>query len=74
MLQTSVYLDGKKLKYLRVIKNETHRSLATKAGVSTGTIWSLENRVTNTQFHPSTLNKLARALEVEPTELLGEED
>jgi transcriptional regulator with XRE-family HTH domain len=74
MLQTSVYLDGKKLKYLRVIKNETHRSLAQKSGVSTGTIWALENRVTNTQFHPSTLNKLSRALEVEPTELLGEED
>jgi transcriptional regulator with XRE-family HTH domain len=73
MLQT-VYLDGDRLKYLRVIKNETHRSLAEKSGVSTGTIWALEKRVRNERFHPNTLNKLSRALDVEPTELLGEED
>jgi transcriptional regulator with XRE-family HTH domain len=72
MLQT-VYLDGDRLKYLRVIKNETHRSLAEKSGVSTGTIWALEKRVRNERFHPNTLNKLARALGVEPTELIGED-
>jgi len=73
MLQARVYLDGDKLKYLRVIGNETHRSLAQKSGVSTGTIWALENRVVNRRFHPSTLNKLSTALGVEPAELLGEE-
>lgn len=74
MMTTGVYLDGDKLKFLRVIRNHTHRSLAEKSGVSTGTIWALENRVRNERFHPSTLNKLSRALEVEPSELLGEED
>jgi transcriptional regulator with XRE-family HTH domain len=72
MLQT-VYLDGERLKYLRVIKNETHRSLAEKSGVSTGTIWALEKRIRNERFHPNTLNKLAQALGVEPTELIGED-
>ena len=74
MMTTSVYLDGDKLKFLRVINNYTHRSLAAKSGVSTGTIWALEKNVRNERFHPSTLNKLATALEVEPTELLGHED
>jgi len=45
-----------------------------KAGVRTGTIWALESRVVNQRFHPSTLNKLATALGVEPTELLGHEE
>jgi transcriptional regulator with XRE-family HTH domain len=72
MLQT-VYLDGERLKYLRIIKNETHRSLAEKSGVSTGTIWALEKRIRNERFHPNTLNKLAQALGVEPTELIGED-
>lgn len=72
MLRT-VYLDGDKLKFLRVVRNETHRSLAEKSGVSTGTIWQLEKRVRNERFHPSTLNKLSTALGVEPTELIGED-
>jgi transcriptional regulator with XRE-family HTH domain len=74
MLQTGVYLDGDKLKFYRVIKNETHRSLAEKSGVSTGTIWTLEKRGRNERFHPNTLNKLSEALDIEPTELLGETD
>jgi transcriptional regulator with XRE-family HTH domain len=73
MLQNTVYLDGDKLKFLRVIKNETHRSLSEKSGVSTGTLWNLEKRGRNERFHPNTLNKLARALEVEPTELISGE-
>ena len=73
MMTTSVYLDGDKLKFLRVINNYTHRSLAEKSGVSTGTIWALESKVRNERFHPSTLNKLSRALEVQPTDLLGED-
>jgi len=73
MLQNTVYLDGDKLKYLRVIKNETHRSLSEKSGVSTGTLWNLEKRRRNERFHPNTLNKLSQALEVEPTELISGE-
>jgi transcriptional regulator with XRE-family HTH domain len=74
MMQDTVYLDGQKLKFLRVIKNETHRSLAEKSGVSTATIWKLENHRRNERFHPGTLNKLSRALGVEPTELISGED
>jgi hypothetical protein len=33
----------------------------------------IEKRVRNERFHPNTLNKLARALGVEPTKLLGED-
>jgi hypothetical protein len=43
-------------------------------GNRTGAIWALEKRVRNERFHPNTLNKLALALGVEPTELIGEED
>jgi len=74
MLQSYVYLDGRKLKYQRVTHNETHRSLAEKSGVSTGTIWALEKREKNPRFHPNTLNKLSRALGLGPAELLGEEE
>jgi transcriptional regulator with XRE-family HTH domain len=71
MMTSHVYLDGDKLKFLRVIKNHTHRSLAERSGVSTSTIWHLESNIRNERFHPSTLHKLAEALGVEPTELLG---
>jgi len=69
-----VYLDGKRLRRARVLANETHRSLSEKSGVSTATIWTLENRERNERFHPSTLHKLATALNVSPGELLGEEE
>jgi len=74
MLQTNVYLDGKRLKLVRVSKGITVRALASSAGVSTSTITLLERNERNERFHAPTLSKLARALEVEPTELLGEED
>ena len=73
MLQTNVYLDGKRLKHLRVTKGITVRALASSAGVSTSTITLLERNERNERFHAPTLAKLARALEVEPTELLGED-
>ena len=74
MLDTGVYLDGRKLKRARVLHNDTHRSLSERSGVSTSTIWMLESREVNSRFHPSTLNKLAQALEIEAAELLGEEE
>jgi DNA-binding Xre family transcriptional regulator len=52
---------------------ETRRSLSEKSGVSTGTLWNLEKRRKNERFHLNTLNKLSRALEVDPTELISGE-
>jgi len=72
MLAT-VYLDGKKLKRIRTLKGKTQRTLSRESGVSTSTIWLLETRETNERFHPPTLTKLARALGVEPTELVSGE-
>jgi DNA-binding Xre family transcriptional regulator len=72
MLAT-VYLDGKKLKRIRTLEGKTQRALSNEAGVSTSTIWLLETREKNERFHPPTLTKLARALGVEPTELVSGE-
>jgi transcriptional regulator with XRE-family HTH domain len=72
MLAT-VYLDGKKLKRIRTLKGKTQRALSSESGVSTSTIWLLESREKNEKFHPPTLTKLARALGVEPTELVSGE-
>jgi transcriptional regulator with XRE-family HTH domain len=70
MLAT-VYLDGKKLKRIRTLSGKTQRALSSESGVSTSTIWLLESREKNEKFHPPTLTKLARALGVEPTELVS---
>ena len=69
----TVYLDGKKLKRIRTLQGKTQRALAQESGVSTSTIWLLETREKNEKFHPPTLTKLARALGVEPTELVSGE-
>lgn len=68
---TTVYLDGKKLKRIRRLQGKTQRALSKESGMSTSTIWLLETREKNEKFHPPTLMKLARALEVEPTELVS---
>jgi transcriptional regulator with XRE-family HTH domain len=68
-----VYLDGEKLKRVRTLKGMTQRTLSRESGVSTSTIWLLESRGKNENFHPPTLTKLAQALGVEPTELIGED-
>src|SRR5215208_4709982 len=72
MLAT-VYLDGKKLKRIRTLKGKTQRALSSESGVSTSTIWLLGRREKNENFHPPTLTKLARALGVEPTDLVSGE-
>ena len=56
---------------LKVLRSEhvlTLRELAEKAGVSKDTIWRLENG--HSEAHPSTIRKLARALGVQPKELV----
>ncbi len=56
---------------LRTLRGEhvlTLRELAEVAGVSKDTIWRLENG--HSEAHPSTIRKLARALGVQPKELV----
>lgn len=56
---------------LRTLRSEhvlTLRELAEEAGVSKDTIWRLENG--HSEAHPSTIRKLAKALDVQPKELV----
>jgi HTH-type transcriptional regulator, competence development regulator len=56
---------------LRTLRTEhvlTLRELAEAAGVSKDTIWRLENG--HSEAHPSTIRKLAKALDVQPKELV----
>lgn len=59
---------------LRALRSEhvlTLRELAIEAGVSKDTIWRLENG--HSGAYPSTIRKLARALGVQPKELVKAE-
>ena len=64
-----VYI-GEKLKAARTRRLLTQDELAEKAGVSQSTIANIERDNAEPQFR--TIRKLARALDIEPTELLGE--
>lgn len=59
-----------RLKELRRRRVLTMEELADKAGVGRGTIWRLEHGVMGAQ--PRTVRKLAKALGVEPEELIAE--
>ena len=72
MISKDVYLDGAKLKRHRVIKGFSQRGLAAESGIASSTINLLEKRGRSDGFHPQTLIKLAEALKVEPTDLLGD--
>lgn len=65
---SGVEVDMEKLKSLREERVLTLRELGEKAGVSKDTIWRLEHG--RGGAYPSTIRKLARALEVEPQELI----
>ncbi len=61
-----------RLKELRTLRALTLRELGQQSGVSYATIWRLENG--HKEARPSTIRKLAHALDVEPRELMkGEE-
>ena len=67
---TTLYIEVN-VERLRTLRTEhvlTLRELAEAAGVSKDTIWRLENG--HSDAHPSTIRKLARALEVQPKELV----
>jgi transcriptional regulator with XRE-family HTH domain len=65
-------VDVARLRELRRRRVLTLEELAEKAGVGRNTIWRLEHGVMGAQ--PRTIRKLARALNVEPEELVKTED
>jgi transcriptional regulator with XRE-family HTH domain len=68
-MQAVVYI-GDRLKNLRTRRALTQRELAERAGISTNALNRLE--LDKAEPHMSTLRKLARALEIDPIELVGE--
>jgi transcriptional regulator with XRE-family HTH domain len=64
-----VYI-GEKLREVRTRRLLTQDELAQKAGVSQSTIANIERDNAEPQFR--TIRKLAKALDVDPTELLGD--
>jgi transcriptional regulator with XRE-family HTH domain len=64
-----VYI-GVKLKATRTRRLLTQDELAERAGVSQSTIANIERDNAEPQFR--TIRKLAKALDVDPTELLGD--
>ncbi len=61
-----------RVKELRAERVVSLRELAEIAGVSKDTIWRLESG-TGTNAHPSTIRKLAKALNVDPQQLTKKE-
>ena len=63
---------GDRLKDLRIERALTQEELATKAGMGKNTVNRMERNITEPR--PSTLRKLAQALEVSPAELVKNGD
>jgi transcriptional regulator with XRE-family HTH domain len=68
-MPTMVYI-GVKLKEIRTRRLLTQEELAKKADVSAATVVNVERN--NQEPHFRTIRKLAKALDIDPTELLGE--
>jgi transcriptional regulator with XRE-family HTH domain len=68
-MQAVVYI-GDRLKTLRVRRALTQQELADRAGVSSNALNRIE--LNKAEPHMSTLRKLAKALDVAPSELVGE--
>ena len=67
---TLVRIDGEKLRRLRERRLWLIGDLAQKSGVHRNLISTYEHGKSGA--HPDTIRKLAKALDVDPTELLGE--
>ena len=68
-METMVFI-GQQLKDMRVRRAMSQDDLAEKAGVGLNTVNRLERN--HTEPRPSTLRKLAEALDVDPGELIGD--
>jgi transcriptional regulator with XRE-family HTH domain len=68
-MQAVVYI-GDRLKTLRVRRALTQQELADRAGVSSNALNRIE--LNKAEPHMSTLRKLAKALDIDPSELVGE--
>jgi transcriptional regulator with XRE-family HTH domain len=68
-MQAVVYI-GDRLKDLRIRRALTQYELADSAGISTNALNRIE--LNKAEPHMSTLRKLAKALDVDPAELIGE--
>jgi transcriptional regulator with XRE-family HTH domain len=68
-MPTVVYI-GEQLKAARTRRLLTQEELAEKAGISAATVVNIERD--NQEPHFRTIRKLAKALDVDPTELLGD--
>ena len=68
-MQAVVYI-GDRLKNLRIRRALTQQELADRASVSSNAINRIE--LNKAEPHMSTLRKLANALDVDPTELVGD--
>ena len=68
-MQAVVYV-GDRIKTLRIRRALTQEALADKAGLSKNAVNRLE--LDKAEPRMSTLRKLAKALDVEPAELIGE--
>ena len=68
-MEAVVYI-GDRLKILRIRRALTQQELAEKAGISKTALNRIE--LSKAEPHMSTLRKLANALDVDPTELLGD--
>jgi transcriptional regulator with XRE-family HTH domain len=72
MMPRVIYLDGGKIKRVRLRRGLTQRDLSERSGVAQSTISALEKRGRNERFYPSTVTRLADALEVDPDDLLAD--
>ena len=68
-MQAVVYI-GDRLKNLHIRRALTQQELAERASISTNALNRIE--LNKAEPHMSTLRKLAKALDVDPTELLGD--
>jgi transcriptional regulator with XRE-family HTH domain len=69
-MQTAVVKIGENLKRQRIRKALTQEELARQAGITTASVARIERN--ETEPHMSTLRKLAKALDIDPAELVGE--
>ena len=69
-IHTLVRIDGEKLRRLRESRLWLIGDLAEKSGVHRNLISTYEHGKSGA--HPDTIRKLAKALDVDPTELVGE--